>query len=257
MPRTPPSLPLSGWYVISLRPLGQHGALRRGAAKLGARTFALSTLRLQAQAAGEALADALHCPRVIATSPAAVRFAHAQRRLHARAGQQWFAPGAGTGAALRRAGIDYVHYPVGEAGADALLDDALLQSLRGARIGVLTAPGGRDRLQEELRARGAKLSVAEVYRREPAPPAPERLRKLARLPARSALMLSSGEALNVLWEALDADGRARLCRRSCVASSARLEAQARRLGFTALVRAASARPEQLLDALATHAASFR
>jgi uroporphyrinogen-III synthase len=46
---------LSGWYVISLRPLGQHGALRQGAARLGARTFALSTLRLAPLAARFAL----------------------------------------------------------------------------------------------------------------------------------------------------------------------------------------------------------
>lgn len=245
--------------MISLRPLGQHGALRQGAAKLGARTFALSTLRLQARDAGAALADALRCPRVIATSPAAVRFAQAQRPLHGRAGQQWFAPGAGTGAALRRVGIDLVHQPAHGlgAGAEALLEDPLLQSLRNARVGLLTAPGGRDHLQEELRARGAQLSVAEVYGREPIAPAPARLRKLARLPVRSALMLSSGEALKVLWQALDDDGRERLCRRHCVASSPRLEAQARRLGFAALLRAQSARPEHLLDALATHAAAFR
>jgi uroporphyrinogen-III synthase len=243
--------------VISLRPLGQHGALRQGAARLGARTFALSTLRLAPLDAGAALVEALRCPRVLATSPAAARYAAEQQRLHARAGQEWFAPGAGTAAALRRAGIDYVHAPLREAGAEALLEEPLLQSLRGARIGVLTAPGGRDLLQQELRARGAKLSVAEVYRREPLAPSPDRLRKLARLPARSALMLSSGEALQVLWQALDEDGRARLRRRNCVASSERLAAQARRLGFPAPLRARSARPEHLLDALATHAATFR
>jgi uroporphyrinogen-III synthase len=257
MPRTTPSLPLSGWYVISLRPLGQHAAVRRGAARLGARTFALSTLRLSALDAGPALVEALHCPRVLATSPAAVRHARAQQPLFARAGQQWFAPGAGTAAALRRAGIAQVHAPSRAAGAEALLDEPLLQALRGARVGVLTAPAGREHLLRELRARGAQLHVAEVYRREASPPAPDRLRKLARLPARSALLLSSAEALQVLWRALDADGRERLLRRTCVASSERLAAQARRLGFVAPVRAESARPEQLLAALATHAAAFR
>ena len=243
--------------MISLRPLGQHGALRRGAARLGARTFALSTLRLRPRPAGAALAEALHCPRVLATSPAAVRFAQAQVPLRERAGQQWFAPGAGTAAALRRAGIEYVHHPARGSGAEALLADPLLQSLRGARFGVLTAPGGRDHLQEELRARGAKLLVAQVYQREPAPPGPDRLRKLARLPARSALLLSSGEALQVLWDSLDEDGRQRLRRRSCVASSERLAAFARQLGFPTVLRAESARPEHLLDGLATHAAAFR
>src|SRR5207342_41081 len=146
MPRARKVLPLQGWYVISLRPLGQHGPLRHQAGKLGARTFALSTLRLRPLPAGAALAEALRCPRVLATSPAAVRFAAAQRTLRPRAGQRWFAPGAGTAAALRRAGVgvEQVHFPARGTGAEALLEDPLLQQLAGARIGVITAPGGRD-----------------------------------------------------------------------------------------------------------------
>src|SRR4249919_366729 len=118
MPRAGHSLPLQGWYVISLRPLGQHATLRRHAARLGARTFALSTLRLQALPAGAALAEALRCPLVLFTSPAAVRFAQAARPLRAKAGQSWFAPGAGTAAALRRAGIEGVLHPARGAGAE-------------------------------------------------------------------------------------------------------------------------------------------
>jgi uroporphyrinogen-III synthase len=257
MPRARPSLPLSGWYVISLRPLGQHEGVRQQAKRLGARTFALSTLRLLPLEAGEELAEALRCPRVIATSPAAVRFAQAQRSLRARAGQHWFAPGAGTATALRRAGIPYVHHPLREAGAEALLAEPLLASLSGARVGVLTAPGGRDLLLDQLRERGARLSIAHVYRREARLPTEARRRKLAELPARTALLLSSGEALQTLWRGLDEDERAQLCRRSCIASSARLAAQARRLGFPAPVRARDARPEHLLEALAEHAAQFR
>jgi uroporphyrinogen-III synthase len=248
---------LQGWYVISLRPLGQHGALRRQAARLGARTFALSSLRLQPLAAGGELAEALRCPRVLATSPAAVRFAGAQAALRARAGQQWFAPGAGPAAALRRAGVARVNFPEHGAGAEALLEHPLLASLAGARVGLLSAPGGRELLVEELRARGAQLCIAHVYRREPLRLAQARLRALAALPAKSALLLSSGEALSALWQQLDAPARAALRARPCVASSARLAAQARKLGFRALLRAEDARPEHLLTALAAHAGGFR
>jgi uroporphyrinogen-III synthase len=243
--------------VISLRPLGQHGPLRHQATRLGARTFAISTLRLGMLPAGAALAEALRCPRVIATSPAAVHYANAQQALKPRAGQQWFAPGAGTAAKLHAAGIERVHYPPRGAGSEALLEDELLQHLAGARVGLVTAPGGRELLPEELQARGAKLCVAHVYRREALPPTATRLRALAALPARSAVMLSSGEAFACLWDALDERARAGLRKRPCVVASPRLAAYARELGWGAPLAAEDARPERMLAALAAHAAGIR
>jgi uroporphyrinogen-III synthase len=138
-----------------------------------------------------------------------------------------------------------------------MLADPRLQALTGARVGVVTAPGGRDMLLDTLRKRGAELKLAWVYQREPLQPAPARLRALARLPARSALMLTSGEALQSLWQALDGAARASLMRRTCIASSERLAAQARALGFAAPLRAEDARPEHLLGALVGHAGSTR
>ena len=257
MPRARTVLPLHGWYVISLRPLGQHAPLRHQATRLGARTFALSTLRLSPLPAGEALAQALHCPRVIVTSPTAVEYASAQRALKQRAGQDWFAPGAGTAAMLRAAGIERVRFPRHGAGSEALLEDERLQRLEGARVGLVTAPGGREVLPEELRERGARLCLAHVYEREAIAPAGARLRALAALPRPSALMLSSSEAMAVLWDALDERGRASLRKRTCVAASPRLARQARDLGWARPVRAEDARPEQMLAALAAHAAGIR
>ncbi|HEY4530111.1 MAG TPA: uroporphyrinogen-III synthase, partial [Luteimonas sp.] len=57
--------PLSGCYVISLRPVGGHAGVRRAAAALGARTLALSPWRID-EAGGDAvrqtLAQALAAP---------------------------------------------------------------------------------------------------------------------------------------------------------------------------------------------------
>jgi uroporphyrinogen-III synthase len=257
MPRARKVLPLQGWYVISLRPLGQHAALRRQATRLGARTFAVSTLRLNGLDAGEALADALRCPRVIVTSPSAVHYAASLRSLKQRAGQDWFAPGAGTAAELRLAGIERVRFPARGAGSEALLEDALLQRLEGARVGLVTAPGGRDLLPGQLRERGAKLCVANVYEREVLRPPAARLRALAALPARSALLVSSSEALSGLWDALDDQDRERLLERTCVVSSPRLARQARALGWQAPVRAEDTRPERMLAALSARVAGIR
>jgi uroporphyrinogen-III synthase len=96
-----------------------------------------------------------------------------------------------------------------------------------------------------------------VYERVLLRPAPARLRALAALPARTALLLSSGEALAALWQGLDAAGRAALRRRPCGASSPRLAAQARALGLRKPLRAADARPEHMLAALAAHADGIR
>lgn len=257
MPRASQPLPLQGWYVISLRPLNQHGGVRRSAARTGAKTFALSTLRLAALDAGDSLREALRCPRVIVTSPAAVRFAHAQQPLARRRGQCWFALGAGSAAALRRRGVTGVLRPEAGSDSEALLAHPRLQALRGESVGLVTAPGGRGLLAPALRARGAALVTAQVYRRETLAPKPARLRALAALPAQSALLLTSNEAFGTLWSALGERARQALRERPCIVASARLQAQAAALGFSRVVRAADARPSSLLGALAGHVGDGR
>ena len=61
-----PAPVLAGWYVISLRPSGAHGPIRRAAAALGARVLPISTLRLLPLDAGVALDAALACAIVSA-----------------------------------------------------------------------------------------------------------------------------------------------------------------------------------------------
>lgn len=247
--RTDPGL--AGWYVISLRPSGQHAAVRRAAAARGARTLPVSTVALRARDAGPTLAAALGCPVVIATSPAAVRFARGARPLPARPGQTWFAVGAGTAAALRRAGIAAPQVPTAGSDSEALLALPALQAVRGVDVGLLTAPGGRGLIAETLAHRGARVRRADVYQREPRVPSPARRAALARLPARAALLVSSAEAFEGLWAQLDARARAAVQARPAVASSARLAAMLAERGFGAIVLAAGAAPEALLDALAT------
>lgn len=243
---------LHEWYVISLRPLGEHAAVRRAARQLGAATFAISTLQLQPLAAGNALRQALRCARVVVTSPAAARHAHDQVALSQRPGQQWFALGVGTAAALHRCGIARVLLPARGSDSEALLARPELQSLAGEEVALITAPGGRGLLARHLQARGAHLQLAEVYCRQPQPPRAARLRALQALPATSALLLTSSEAFAVLWQALDATARVRLRQFPCVTSSPRLRQQAQALGFSTVLQALDTRPASLLAALAAH-----
>lgn len=243
---------LAGWYVISLRPLNQHGGVRRAATRLGARTFALSTLRLQALDAKPALRAALACPIVLVSSPAAVRAGDAQLPFRARRGQRWFALGAGSAAALARRGVRDVRIPVLGSDSEALLAHPELQQVRGQPIGLLTAPGGRGLIESTLKARGARVQVANVYRREPRALPSARLHAFAQLPATTAVLMTSSEAFDSFWTALTPALRKQVVQWPCVVASDRLATRARSLGFRTVLRAVDARPASLLAALASH-----
>ena len=245
--------PLAGCYVISLRPVGAHASLRRAAAAQGARVLALSPWRIETQDDAESrrgLRAALGADIVIATSPAAVRAASALQALRRKRGQTWCAVGAGTAAALRRAGIGEVLSP-GRMDSDGLLALAELRSVRGRDIGLLTAPGGRGAIAPELQRRGARVLRADVYRRVEVAPAPAVLARLRRLRARPWLAASSGEALQGTLARLPAELAETLRAADVAVASERLGQLARTLGFRGrVVVAASARPRDLVAAMA-------
>lgn len=241
------------WYVISLRPLGQHDGLRRAAARLGARCFALSTLELRALPARDELKQALACPWVIVTSPAAARFAAAQSALRRRRGQHWFALGRGTAAALERAGIGEVRTPRAGSTSEALLAELPFDEMKTGRVGLITAPGGRGEIAAALSRRRIPLAVAEVYRRLVRPVAASRLAALFELPPRrSVLLVSSAEAFEPLWQACSAPQRERLRRFRFIASSERLRAFLAERGLAACALADDASAGAMVAAAEAH-----
>ncbi|HEV8694282.1 MAG TPA: uroporphyrinogen-III synthase [Lysobacter sp.] len=247
------------WYVISLRPRGEHDALRRAAARHGAGLIALSPWRLQQLDSKQVRADlraALAASRVIFTSPAAVRAARALQGLKARRGQSWCAVGAGTAAALRRAGIAEVQAPA-RMDSEGLLALPALQQLDGQEVGLVTAPGGRNVTAPTLRARGARVLRAEVYAREAIELPPRSLEQVRRSAAPLLLALSSGEALQRVLAAVPADVAAILRRARVAAASERLAALARELGFADIVLAHGPRPGDLLAAACDKRATGR
>jgi uroporphyrinogen-III synthase len=244
--------PLAGCYVISLRPVGAHASLRRAAAAQGARLLALSPWRLQARdddATRDALDVALAAPRVLFTSPAAVRMALQLHPLADVPSRQVFAVGAGTAAALRRAGVASVSAPT-RMDSEGLLALPGLQSLAGTRVGLVTAPGGRGEIVPALQQRGARVLRADVYARVAIAPSPRALAALRGLDAPAWLALSSGAALKTLLAALPDDAIAVLRRARVVAASTRLAQLARGHGFADSVVADSARPHDLVAAAA-------
>lgn len=248
------------WYVISLRPRGEHAALRRAAARRGAGLIALSPWALRDRdddATRAALRTALAAPRVVVTSPAAVRAAARLQPLRARPGQAWFAVGAGSAAALRRAGIQEVFAPT-RMDSEGLLALPGLQQRDGSTLGLVTAPGGRGALTPALQARGARVLRADVYERVPVAPSPRAVAALQGLTLPAVLALSSFDALQRVLASLPADAVARLRAATVVAASERLAGLARAHGFTGeILIAGGPRPRDLLAALGPDALAGR
>lgn len=249
--------PLAGWYVILPQIGARRAALARRLRALGAATVAVPGLRLAA-AADPAQADAelraaLAAGPVVFTSPAAVRHARALPGWRTDLAGPAIAIGAGTAAALRRAGISAVSAPVGRGDSEAVLALPALRAVAGRSIGLVTAPGGRDRIAPALAARGARVCRAEVYRRLPPRLDAGALHALGSMPRPRALMLSSLDALDHLLAQLPPGARARLLEAVAVCASPRLVEAAMARGFAGALAAADASPAALVDALRSHA----
>ncbi|WP_119716929.1 uroporphyrinogen-III synthase [Cognatilysobacter tabacisoli] len=245
-PRTAP-----GWYVISLRPRGDHDAMRRAAARAGAGLIALSPWRIDARDDGatrDALARALSAPVIVVTSPAAVRAA-ARLAALGEVRATWLAVGRTTAAALRRAGVVDVTSPA-RMDSEGLLALPALQAVDGVDVALVTAPGGRGELAPALTARGARVRRADVYQRTPTPPPPRALAALRALDAPAVLAVSSGEALQRTLAGVPANVAAILRAQRVAVASARLGELARASGFTRIVVADGPRPRDLVAAAA-------
>lgn len=245
---------LDGWTVLSLRPRGQHAGVRSAAARIGACVLALSPLVIERRndtATSRLLAQALGAGIVLFTSPNAVRAAAALRRLRTRRGQTVLAVGDGTRRALQRLGINAMS--PARMDSEGLLSMPALHDVAGRSVGLVTAPGGRNRIGPTLQARGADLSRADVYERMPLIIGEARWQALADAlsnPHRVLLALSSGEALDAMLRQEPADLAIPLRRIAVAAASERLAQVARDAGFRRVAVAADARPASLLRAAA-------
>ena len=253
---SPVSPYLCVWTVIALRTAVDGRAATAAIAARSARALVLPALRLAPATdpvrVREELHAALRADALIFTSPAAVRFAARLTPLTAHVPHDVFAVGRGTAQALQLHGIAARHPPPGAMHSEGVLALPAL-SPPPARVGLVTAPGGRGLLASGLEARGAQVLVANVYRRvEPRLRARHIEQLLHSAPPR-AVLLTSAEALHNALRLLPAAARHCLLDAVAVASSARLTQLAREKGFHTCVEARAPDLDSLLEALAAHA----
>lgn len=243
-----------GWTLVSLRPQGQHAALRAAVAPMGGAVVALSPWRLRRNAtpaSARALHAALRASSVVVTSPAAVAAATGLGVCFAAEPfPTWFCVGDGTRRALLAAGARTVLAPT-RMDSEGLLALPELADVAGKDVGLITAPGGRGLLAAALQARGARIRRADIYERQPLRLPARALARLSHSPQPWVLALSSGEALQRLWDQLSPAWRTRWQQQMhVVAASDRLLLQAQALGFLHVVRAEGPTSAQLVAACA-------
>lgn len=254
--------PLAGASVVVTRPAATAGPLRRRIRALGGVAIGLPGSVLRAAPDRAAIRTALVAARsadaAIFVSPAAVKFAFAAHpALRFARTAQVCAVGAATARALHRRGIHDVAWPRERQDSEGLLALPALQSLRGRRVVLIGAPGGRDLLAQTLRNRRARLTRIDVYRREAPRHSARQLATLDHAPAPLLLLVSSAEALANLRASLTLHLFARLAAGEIVVSSERLAAIARDSLFANVHVAASPAPVDLLNAACAALARHR
>jgi len=254
--------PLAGASVIVTRPAASAAPLRRRIRALGGVPIGLpgSVLRAAPERAATraALAAARDAAVAIFVSPAAVKFAFAAApKLRFSRATQVCAVGAATAGVLRRRGIRTVAWPRERQDSEGLLALPELEKLRGRRVALIGAPGGRELLAHTLRERRARLTRIDVYRREAPRYSARQLTALEQAPAPLLLLVSSAEALANLRAALPLHLFARLAAGEIVVSSERLAALARTSLFANVHVAAGPAPADLLNAACVALARHR
>jgi uroporphyrinogen-III synthase len=156
------------------------------------------------------------------------------------------AVGAGTARALRaRTGRHADLCPPEPYDSEGLLALPDLQSVAGRRILIVRGEGGRERLADTLRARGAAVEYAEVYRRACPEAAPAEARAALAGGKVDIVTATSVEALHNLVQ-MAGDLAERLRALPLVVVSERMRDEAQQLGFSMPVLTARAASDEAL-----------
>jgi len=252
---------LDGLGVVVTRPREQAERVVAALEAEGARAFSFPLIAI------EAMEDPEPARRIVARLESfdLALFVSANAVRHGlalvRAGRAWppalpcLAIGRATARAIAAEGLAVLAEPRVETSEGLLELPALAAArVRGRRVALFRGQGGRPLLARALRARGATVEEAIVYRRTRPAVDVATLVRGAREGAIDAILITSGEALEHLLEVMGAEGRAALDGVRLVVAGERLAALARERGFGPQTLVASGAGEAaLVEALCRHA----
>jgi uroporphyrinogen-III synthase len=166
------------------------------------------------------------------------------------------AVGKATAEALTELGLRPTLVPASGFDSEALLALPALQQVSGKRVLIVRGEGGRPLLGDSLRARGAEVHFAEVYRR--AAPEVDASAHLQQWRGQlAAVTATSDEVLRNLYDLVGSADRDWLLRMPLVVISERGGAYALRLGFRTVAVAEEASDPGIVEALCRLALSRR
>lgn len=224
---------LSGLSVLVTRPAHQAENLCRLIEAQGGKAQRLPLLSIEpvppSARVQRVLQDGHAADWWIFTSANAVRYARELDRGVWPA--QLAAIGAATAAALEAGGLS-ASAPVAAFSSEGLLALPEFSEVHGKKILMVTGEAGLEVLAPELRARGAQVQLAEVYRRVPLPY--DEGRVLAALRGVDVIVITSMSALDHLLALTPPASQATLLHKRLVVPSVRVVEHASQLGFRAL-----------------------
>lgn len=238
---TPQSRGLSGKSFLVTRPEGQADVLLRGIRALGARADHIPFLAIEPIPNLAPLASIAHMlpdyAACIFISANAARIAWPMLSQGGWPGDRVAAcVGPGTAAVLRELGVQRIIMPESCFDSEGLLAEGIFVKAHceGRAFALIRGEGGRDYLAQALRARGAHVDEASVYRRQLHPDAVERLQTWLHLqtdPANVMLIVSSSDSLQRVISAADQALASRLKQLPVLVPHGRIAEIACQLGF--------------------------
>lgn len=241
---------LKGRGILVTRAAHQAEGLSRLIHACHGRAVLFPALEIRSCATPEPVRGLLRQPWdvMIFVSPNAVR--HALRLIPTERLQAalFGAVGQATATALRESGYGIDLLPEQRYDSEGLLMLTPLQRLSGQQVLIVRGEGGRQLLGDTLRARGAEVGYAEVYRRtrpqtDPAPLLSNWAQRIALVTA------TSSEVLHNLIAMLGERGWPLLRQTPLLVISERMRIAAQRQGFKSVLLAAGADDESVMKAI--------
>lgn len=173
-------------------------------------------------------------------------------------GVEWLAIGRQTAAQLDSLGITATQPPNGY-DSEALLSLPQLQQITTDRILIMRGEGGRETLAEQLSQRGARVDYADLYRRTAPHYTSEQISSIisntsnssasTRAESLSAMLITSGEALNNLTHLITEHNFKQFLHTTLVVPSERVARIAAELGYTRVITASGPDNQAMAEAV--------
>ncbi len=254
---------LAGLRVLVTRPSQQAESLCHMIQAAGGRAMRLPVLEIREPEDSrrlDALIDRLHeFNLAIFVSANAVHYA--VPRIRARAAKlerlRLATVGRKTAAVLSALGYRVGICPSDDFTSEALLGVPEMKALRGCDVIIFRGEGGRELLAETLRARGARVEYAEVYRRGIPRPDLRILNAWFRDRSSALITMTSEEGLRNLYDMCKPPLRKQLLQSALLAGGHRLCQSAMEMGFTTVLAAGDPTDEAMFEGVLKWAESNR